>query len=198
MNKEENIIILATNNKNKVIEISKKLNKMGIKVISQEEAGFNIEVEENGNTLNENAKLKAKAIFEVCHKPVIADDTGLEIRALNWEPGVYSSRYAGENATDKEKVDLILNKMQNKEDRYARFRTVICYIAKNGEEHYFEGICEGEIALKREGESKFTYDPIFKYNGKSFANMTLSNKNEISHRGKALAKLEEYLFFCKN
>lgn len=187
-------IILASNNKNKLQEIKNKLKKFDIDVISQKEAGVNIEVEETGKTFKENSYLKAKAIYDIIKKPVIADDSGLEIDCLNGEPGVYSARYAGKDATDDDKINKVLEKMKNVKDpdRTARFVCTICYIDENGKEKYFESSSEGKIATKKHGNNGFGYDPIFIYGDKSFAEMTQEEKNKVSHRGKAIQKLVEY------
>lgn len=187
--------ILASNNKNKLKEMKFKLKPLGIDVISQAEAGYNIEVEETGSTFAENATLKAAAIYKLCHKPVISDDSGLEIDFLNGEPGVYSARYAGENATDSDRINKILNLMNgvDVENRTARFKCVICYIDQNGNKHIFEGSCEGIIATEPSGTNGFGYDPIFLYRGTTFANMTQEQKNKISHRGEAVNKFIEFL-----
>ena len=168
-------IILASNNQNKVKEISEKVKQFNIKVISQKEAGCNIEVEETGKTFEENAILKAEAIYKILGIPVIADDSGLEIDALNGEPGVYSGRYGGPNATIKDKIDKILNLLKDIEQdkRTARFKCDICYIDTKGEKHIFEGICEGKITKEPCGESGFAYDPIFLYDTRTFAQMTM-------------------------
>lgn len=188
-------IILASNNKNKLREISEKLRQFNINVISQSEAGINIEVEETGQTFVENAILKAEAIYNIKHIPVISDDSGLEIDALNGEPGVFSNRYAGPNATDKDRVEKVLKLLENTEDskRTARFKCAICYIDANGEKHIFEEACEGKIADKPYGENGFGYDPIFLYDERTFAQMPPEEKNKISHRGKAINKLVEFL-----
>ncbi|MBO5349609.1 MAG: XTP/dITP diphosphatase [Clostridia bacterium] len=192
----ENIIILASNNKNKLKEITAKLNPFGIKVISQKEAGYDIEVEETGTTFQENAILKAEAIYELSNKPVIAEDSGLEVDFLNGDPGVYSARYAGENATDEDKCNKILNLMKDVKDdnkRTARFKCAICYIDANGIKHIFEQSCEGIIAKEPHGNNGFGYDPIFMIENKSFAEITQEEKNEISHRGKAIKELVNYI-----
>lgn len=189
-------IIFASNNKNKLNEIIAKLSKFGIKVISQSEAGINIDVEENGKTFAENASLKAEAIYNITKKPVFADDSGLEIDFLNGEPGVYSKRYAGENATDEERINKVLALMKDAsqiDQRTARFKCAVCYIDKNGEKHIFEGVCEGYIATEPKGNNNFGYDPIFMYGDKSFAEISKEEKNAISHRGKAINALVEYL-----
>ncbi|MBP3502781.1 MAG: XTP/dITP diphosphatase [Clostridia bacterium] len=192
----ENVIILASNNKNKLKEIKEKLNPFGIDVISQKEAGYDIEVEETGTTFVENATLKAETIFKVSQNPVIADDSGLEVDALNGEPGVYSARYAGENATDEDRINKILNLMKDITDdtkRTARFKCAICYIDSNGSKHIFEKVCEGMIAKEVHGNNGFGYDPIFMVGEKSFAELSSEDKNKISHRGKAVKELVDYL-----
>ena len=149
-------IILASNNKGKLKEIKDKLEKYGIKVISQAEAGCNIEVEETGTTFVENAFLKAQAIYDIIQKPVIADDSGLEIDALDGKPGVYSHRFAGENATDEDRIQKILDLMKDipEEKRTARFKCVICHIDEKGEKHIFEGTCEGTIGFEPKGHNR--------------------------------------------
>lgn len=191
----ENTFILASNNKDKLQEMKTKLKPLGIEIISQSEAGYNIEVEETGTTFAENATIKARAIYELSHKPVISDDSGLEVDFLNGEPGVYSARYAGENATNADRMNKILNLMKDAKDneRTARFKCAICYIDKDGQTHIFEGACEGVIAKEQCGEDGFGYDPIFLYEGVSFANMTREEKNKISHRGKALNEFLKFL-----
>ena len=188
-------IVLATNNQNKVREISEKLHEFDINVISQSEAGCDIDVEETGTTFEENAILKAEAIYKVLGKPVIADDSGLEIDALNGEPGVYSKRYAGPNATDDNRIDKILDLLKDVEEskRTARFKCTICYIDEDGIKHIFVGISEGKIADKRYGNNNFGYDPIFIYEGKTFAEISREEKNKISHRGRAVNQLVEFL-----
>ena len=189
-------IILASNNNNKLREMKEKLNNYDIDVISQKEAGFNIEVEETGTTFEENAILKAKAIFKKTKKPVIADDSGLEIDALNGEPGVYSKRYAGENSTELDRINKVLNLLKDvpEEKRTARFRCVICYIDQNEKQHIFEGIAEGKIGYSPIGNNGFGYDPIFiceKEN--TFAEISSNDKNKISHRGKAIEKFINFI-----
>ena len=188
-------IILASNNKGKIKEISDKANKYGIKIISQSEAGYDIEVEETGTTFVENAILKAEAISKISNMPVIAEDSGLEIDALNGEPGIYTARYAGPNATDNNKIQKVLTLLKNIEEskRTARFKCAICYIDENEEKHIFEGSCEGKITEAPCGTQGMAYDPIFLYDTRTFAEMTQEEKNKVSHRGKAVNKLIEYL-----
>ena len=189
-------IILASNNENKLKEIREKLKKYDMNVLSQKEYGLDIEIEETGTTFEENAILKAETINKLSGKPVIADDSGLEIDYLNGEPGVYSHRYAGENATDEDRINKVLSLLKDVEEekRTARFRTVLCYIDENGKRHIFEGIAEGKIGFKPQGNNGFGYDPIFiSETGKTFAEFTREEKNKISHRGRAIAKFIEFL-----
>lgn len=189
-------IILASNNKNKLSEYKEKLERFNINVISQKEAGFDIEVEEMGTTFTENAKIKAEAIYKLSKKPVISDDSGLEIDFLNGEPGVYSHRFAGPDATDKDrnnKVLKLMEKVQDDNNRIARFKCSICYIDNKGMEHIFEGCCEGKIAREELGNNNFGYDPIFLYGDKTFAQMTREEKSEVSHRGLAMKKFMEFI-----
>ena len=189
-------IILASNNINKLKELREKLSAFNIEVISQKEAGFDIEVEETGTTFEENAILKAEAIYELCKKPVIAEDSGLEIDCLDGMPGVYSHRYAGENATDEDRINKVLNLMKDvpEEKRTARFKCVGCYIDKTGQKHIFEGTAEGKIANEPQGENGFGYDPIFICElGTTFAKISSEEKNSISHRGRMTNAFIKYL-----
>ena len=160
-------------------------------MVSQSEAGINIEVEETGRTFQENAQLKAKAIFDQTHTAVIADDSGLEVEYLNGAPGVYSHRYAGENATDADRYNKLLNELKDVPDekRGAAFVCVICYIDENGNEQFARGECRGKIGYEPKGENGFGYDPVFMCGDKSFAEISADEKNKISHRAKALEKL---------
>ena len=188
-------IILASNNRNKLKEMRAKLSKYNMNVISQKEAGYDIEVEETGVTFEENAALKATEIYRITKKPVIADDSGLEIDALNGAPGVYSHRFAGPDATDEDRINKVLTLMKDvpEEKRTARFVCVGCYIDENGQKHIFEGIAEGKIAKKPYGNNGFGYDPIFICElGKSFAEINSEEKNKISHRGKMIEKLGKF------
>ena len=190
------VVIIASNNKGKIFEMKEKLKKFNIEVLSQKEAGVNIEIEETGTTFEENAVLKAEAIFKLTNKPVIADDSGLEIDALNGEPGVYSHRYAGDNATDEDRMNKVLNLIKDvpEKERTARFRCVLCYIDNEENKHIFEGISEGKIGFEPKGNNGFGYDPIFVYdNNRTFAEMTNEEKNQVSHRGRAVSKFIDYI-----
>ena len=190
-----NKIVLASNNNHKLLEISEMLKPLGYTVISQSQAGISLDVEETGTTFEENSLLKARAIYGVCKTAVIADDSGLEVNYLNKAPGVYSSRYAGENATDKEKCAKLLRELEGvpKKNRTARFVSVICYIDENGKENIVRGECEGYIGIEPQGKNGFGYDPIFMYGDKTFAEISAEEKNSISHRANALKKFVELL-----
>ena len=186
-------ICFATNNKKKIEEVKSALGEDFI-IVSLEEIGCLEELPETGNTLDHNAFQKARYVKDHYGVDCFADDTGLEVEALDGEPGVYSGRFAGEPRSDERNVDLLLNKMEGKKNRKARFRTVIALIL-NGEEHAFEGIAKGEIINGRVGSGGFGYDPVFKPSGfkKTFAELTLDEKNAISHRGKAVKALINFL-----
>lgn len=191
----EKIVILASNNKYKLEEITKKLREFNIKVISQKEAIGDLEVEETGTTFAENAILKAETIFKMTGKPVIADDSGLAVDYLNGKPGVYSNRFAGPDANDDDRINKIIEALDGVPDekRTARFICAICYVDENGEKHVFENSCEGIIAREKHGDNGFGYDPIFMVGEKSFAEISKEEKNKISHRGKAIADFVNYL-----
>lgn len=180
-------IIAATKNKNKLREFGEILK--GFEIISQEDAGVDIDVEETGTTFEENSMLKAKAIFDATGIAAIADDSGLCVDALGGEPGVYSARYGGEGYDDSGRVQLLLRNMQNVPDdkRTARFVCAITLVGADGV-ITARGECEGKIDYEPKGENGFGYDPVFfveKY-GKTMAEVSPEEKNAISHRGKAL------------
>ena len=189
-------IIIASNNQGKIREFKKMLEPMGYTVLSQSEAGINIEVEETGTTFKENATLKAEAIYNLKHTAVLADDSGIEVEFLNMEPGIYSARYMGLDS-DEARRNCILEKMQGVEEnkRKARFVCCICYIDENGNKKYAEGYWNGKIAEEARGENGFGYDPIFIPNGENItsAEMLPDDKNQKSHRALALKKLKEIL-----
>lgn len=187
-------IIAATKNKNKLREFGEILK--GFEIISQEEAGVDIDVEETGTTFEENSYLKAKAIYDITGITTIADDSGLCVDALNGEPGVYSARYGGEGYDDKGRVQLLLENMKDvpNEERTARF---VCVITLVGDEGVLtaRGECEGRIDYEPKGENGFGYDPVFYVDRfeKTLAEVTPEEKNSISHRGKALKIFAEKL-----
>ena len=186
-------IVIATNNKHKVEEIRSLVGDR-IKIISLSELGCKEDIPETGETLEENARQKARYIWEKYGKDCFADDTGLMVDALDGKPGVYSARFAGEKCSFDDNIDLMLEMMEGKTNRKAYFSTVICLI-EQGEEKLFEGSCLGSILTERYGRGGFGYDPIFIPDGygESFAEMSLEEKNKISHRGKATDKLIKYL-----
>ena len=187
-------IIAATKNKNKLREFGEILK--GFEIISQEEAGVDIDVEETGTTFEENSYLKAKAIYDITGITTIADDSGLCVDALGGEPGVYSARYGGEGYDDKGRVQLLLKNMKDvpNEERTARF---VCVITLVGDEGVLtaRGECEGRIDYEPKGENGFGYDPVFYVDRfeKTLAEVTPEEKNSISHRGKALKIFAEKL-----
>lgn len=187
-------LFIATGNKDKLIEIKDKLNSK-IEIYSPIDFGIeNFEVIEDAETLEGNALLKAEAYFKKVNIPVISDDTGLFVDELNGNPGIYSARYAGENASYRDNCNRLLTEMNDKTNRKAEFRTVICF--KNSEQvNYFIGVCEGEINKKIRGVNGFGYDPIFIPNGynKTFAELDKSVKNSISHRAKAVEKFVNFI-----
>lgn len=188
-------LIIASNNKGKIREFKALLEPLGYEVMSQSEAGVNIEVEETGSTFAENSALKARAIFEITDNcAVLADDSGLVVDSLNGEPGVYSARYGG-LGTDAERSEFLLEKMKDvpEGERTARFMCCIHFIKADGEEISVQGKCEGKIGYEPLGENGFGYDPIFMYGDKSFAQVEADVKNAVSHRANALKMLLEEL-----
>ena len=186
-------LVFATNNLNKLSEIQSLVPK-GIEILSLKDINCNEELPETTPTLEGNAIQKAKYVFENYGYNCFADDTGLEIDALNGEPGVYSSRYAGEKCIAEDNMSLVLKKLEGVTQRTCVFRTVIALVI-NGKVTQFEGSCNGVIKETRSGVEGFGYDPIFIPNGfkKTFAEMKQNEKGSISHRGKAVKKLVEFL-----
>ena len=188
-------LLIASNNPGKIREYREILEPFGFQVASQSEANIRLEVAETGTTFEENAALKARAIYERCHCCVISDDSGLEVEALGGEPGLYSARYKG-LGTEHERRMAVLKGLEGSDNRKARFVTCICFIDEAGTEHLFTGIWNGEIARKEEGTNGFGYDPIFiseDGNGKTTASMPLSFKETYSHRARAVRKLMDWL-----
>lgn len=185
-----NEIIIATHNNGKLKEFEEIFKKYNIKCISLSDLNFNEEIIEDGDTFKENALIKAKTIFDKFNKPVISDDSGLCIKALNNEPGIFSARYMNLDSFD-EKMDYILSKLT--EQRSAFFNCTICLYNKEGY-NFFEGILEGQISVDKNGQNGFGYDPIFIPNGynETLACLNSDVKNKISHRAKGIKKLMEY------
>jgi len=188
-----NTIIFATNNDNKVSEVRSILDGK-FRIFSLKEAGIDIDIPEPYETLEENAREKAIVIHRLTNENCFAEDTGLEVDSLNGEPGVKSARYGGEGRSFEKNIDKLLDKLAESKNRNAQFRTIICLICK-GKEKIFEGICKGTIIAERRGNSGFGYDPVFVPDGssKTFAEMTMAEKNAFSHRNKAVEKLTNYL-----
>ena len=186
-------LIFATNNEHKVTEIQSLLPN-NISVITFKQAGIDIDIPEPHDTLHDNAAEKAKTIFNITNQNCFSEDTGLEIDALNGAPGVHSARYAGEDRNFKANIDKVLTELNGIENRAAQFRTVICLIWEK-QTYYFEGICRGHISNQNIGTAGFGYDPIFIPDGadKSFAEMSLEEKNKYSHRQKAVTPLFAFL-----
>lgn len=184
-------IIIATNNKGKLIEFNQLLNKYGIKAIGLEAIGFNEDIVEDGNTFKENALIKAQTIFKLYNKPVLADDSGLCVKALDNAPGIYSARYMGLDTFD-EKMDYILNRLDDERDAF--FNCTLCLYTSSSV-YYFEGVLDGVISKQKQGSNGFGYDPIFIPNNfdVTLAQIDSNVKNEISHRGNAINLLMEFL-----
>ena len=186
-------LVFATNNDHKMRELRQILSSE-FELLSLNDIGCSDDIPETGNTLEANAAQKSFYIWDKCGIDCFADDTGLEIEALGNEPGVYSARYAGEGRNATDNMLKVLEKMKNETKRNARFRCVISLII-NGNERQFEGIVEGKILTEKHGDAGFGYDPIFMPDGfkQSFAEMSADDKNQISHRGRAVMKLVDYL-----
>ncbi|WP_291785407.1 non-canonical purine NTP diphosphatase [Cecembia sp.] len=186
-------ICFATNNSKKIEEVKAALGS-NFTILSLAEIGCNEELPETGNTLDHNAFQKARYVYEKYGVDCFADDTGLEVEALSGAPGVYSGRYAGEPRSDERNIQKLIKEMNDQSNRKARFRTVIALI-HGGKEHAFEGIAEGEILSEKSGSGGFGYDPLFRPIGydKTFAELSITEKNQISHRGKAVQALARFL-----
>jgi len=186
-------LVFATNNKHKLHEVREMLDGV-VEIKSLDEMGLAGDIPETADTLQGNALLKAQWVWQRTHLDCFADDTGLEVNALGGAPGIYSARYAGPQCNFDDNVDKLLSAMEGKTDRRADFRTVICLL-EGGEPTYFEGRVDGVILTQRYGQEGFGYDPVFMPDrfAVSFAEMPLEVKNQISHRGLAVAKLVAYL-----
>jgi XTP/dITP diphosphohydrolase len=186
-------LVFATNNKNKIKEI-KTLLSSSIELLSLENINCLEEIPETSDTIAGNALQKAKYVAEKYGYNCFSDDTGLEIESLNGEPGIYSARYAGEQKSAEDNMDKVLKGLEGNKDRKAHFKTIIALII-DGKEMLFEGVSNGEITKTKSGNDGFGYDPIFQPEGYAitFSEMSLEEKNKISHRGKAVRKLIDYL-----
>lgn len=192
------IIVAASKNKHKIEEIEAITKKYGMEVVARDEAGVpDVEIEEDGTTFEENSLKKAKGILELCGKPTIADDSGLMVDYLGGAPGVYSARFAGEDATDAKNNEKLLRMLKDvtRRERTAKFVSVITLAFPDGEVLVARGECHGIIIEEEIGENGFGYDPLFVPDGfnKTFAQLTAEEKNEISHRANALRELERLL-----
>ena len=188
--------IIATNNKKKLLELERILKPLGIDAITAREAGVELDdVEETGTTFAENVLIKSDAAFKKTGLPSVADDSGLCVDALDGRPGIYSARYAGDNATDEEKISKLLTELEGVEDekRTAHFACAICCILPDGSKIEVEGRCQGKIAFEPCGDGGFGYDPVFMYGDKSYAQLSAEEKDAVSHRGQALRKLKAEL-----
>ncbi len=191
--------VLASKNAHKLTEMQRILGELGVEVVLESDVGVDIDVEETGETFEENSLLKARAVMEATGLPAIADDSGLCVTALAGGPGVYSARYGGEGLTDQDRYRLVLEGLKGQVDRSAKFVSVVTACFPGGDVLVARGECPGVIAYAPQGDNGFGYDPVFFVPAlrKTFAQMTAEEKNSISHRGRALEKfkgeLEGYL-----
>lgn len=192
-------LLFVTKNQGKLLEVQSMFNELPYKLLSLNDVSYQNSIPEDYFTLEENSLQKARTVYMQMGMDCFADDSGLEVFSLNGQPGVRSARYAGENATDQENYEKLVHALENIKDRSAQFRTVITLIRKD-EIHQFEGVCKGEIILKPQGKEGFGYDPVFIPEGfdKTFSECTLSEKNSVSHRRKAMDKLKNYLLSLTN
>jgi XTP/dITP diphosphohydrolase len=186
-------LVFATNNLHKLTEIKAILGEQ-IDILSLNDINCHVDIPETANTLEGNAKMKAEYIYNHYHLDCFADDTGLEVKALNGAPGIYSARYAGEGHDSQANMKKLLENLKGITNREAQFRTAICLI-EGGEEHLFEGLVKGKIIEEKRGEAGFGYDPVFVPDGydQTFAELGEDIKNQISHRARAVEKLCDYL-----
>jgi len=186
-------LVFATNNRHKLGEVAAKTGDK-FTLLTLNDIGCTADIEENGSTFHQNASIKSRYVFDHYQLDCFGDDSGLEIDALHGEPGIYSARYAGTHGDHDANMNKVLDKLQNQTNRKARFRTVISLLWK-GEEHFFEGTVTGTIRAQRSGDGGFGYDPIFQPDGYNitFAEMSMEEKNAISHRAIAMEKLLAFL-----
>ena len=182
-------VVLASHNQKKMVEMKAILSQMGVEVLSQAEVGVDLEPEETGTTFEENARIKARAVMEATGLPAIADDSGLMVDALDGQPGVYSARYGGPGLDDTGRWQLLLKNMAGQTNRACKFVSVICCAFPDGTELMARGECPGVLAQGPSGDGGFGYDPVFYLPqlGKTMAQLTPEEKNQISHRAQALA-----------
>ena len=184
-------VVLASHNQKKMVEMKAILSQMGVEVLSQAEVGVDLEPEETGTTFEENARIKAQAVMQATGLPAIADDSGLMVDALGGDPGVYSARYGGPGLDDTGRWQLLLKNMAGESNRACKFVSVICCAFPDGGEVMARGECPGILAQGPSGDGGFGYDPLFYYPPlkKTFAELSQSEKNEVSHRGIATRAL---------
>lgn len=193
------ILVIATRNENKLREFREILKDLQVEIRSLNDFGPIPEAVEDGNTFDENAYKKAIHTAKVLGLPAIADDSGLVVEALNGEPGVFSARYAGENATDDENCNKLLNSLKGVDNRKAHFQCVLSIAVPSGPALTYEGRCEGIVIDEKRGDNGFGYDPLFYFEelGKTFAELSMQEKNKVSHRGKALAEVKAEITMIK-
>lgn len=186
-------VVLASHNQKKMVEMKAILSQMGVEVLSQAEVGVDLEPEETGTTFEENARIKAQAVMQATGLPAIADDSGLMVDALGGDPGVYSARYGGPGLDDTGRWQLLLKNMAGESNRACKFVSVICCAFPDGTEVMARGECPGILAQGPSGDGGFGYDPIFYLPqlGKTMAQLTPAEKNQISHRARALAGFQK-------
>lgn len=190
-------LVISSRNQKKIKELrtilSRSIPTGTPEILSLDDIGFEGDVEENGTTFEQNAMIKAKAIYDFCGLPVFADDSGICANALNGEPGIYSARYSGQEKNDEKNIDKLLENLSDKKDRSGYFVCVVAYIDKEGNQHTFRGECHGTIINERRGENGFGYDPVFYLEeyGKTFAQIGEDIKNKISHRAVAMGKFTQ-------
>ncbi len=190
------IVIAATKNNGKLKELNRIMEAYDITLVSMKDIELPVEIVEDGNTFEENALIKARTLHKITGEPVIADDSGLCVNCLGGRPGIHTARYGGENMDYNHKMKKLVEEIQNQgtDDRSAYFACVIVYISKDSKEYVFYGRCDGEIGYEPKGDGGFGYDPIFiAKDGKTMAELSNEEKDEISHRGKALRLLAEAL-----
>lgn len=188
-------VIAATKNSGKIHEMQEILAPLDMDVVSQQEIGINIDAEETGDTFERNALIKARAVAMICDYPILADDSGICVDALGGAPGVHSARYAGEGATDQDRINKLLSELKGCQDRTAKFVTSVAFIFPDGTEVTASGEVKGYITEEPIGDNGFGYDPVFFSTelGKTFAQSSDEEKNSVSHRSRALKNLYEKL-----